>query len=85
MNNDRNLARRQLGEAAVFSLNQAAELLPWADSEVRQWLTDRGLVRHVNGRSIVRWRDVLEALGDPPSAPVPNPAPKRAPLPRVKL
>ena len=85
MINDRNTARLQLGEAAVFSFNKAAELLPWADGEARKWLEDRGLVRHVSGRPVVVWRHVLEALGDPPSAPLPSPAPKRAPLPRVKL
>jgi hypothetical protein len=85
MSIDRNTARRQLGEAAIFSLNRAAELLPWADGEARQWLEARGLVRHVNGRGVVRWRDVLEALGGSPSAPIVKPTPKRAPLPRVKL
>jgi hypothetical protein len=82
---ERDDSRLRLGEAALFSLNRAAELLPFADGEARAWLEARGLVRHVNGRSIVVWREVIEALGDPPSAPVPSPAPKRAPLPRVKL
>jgi hypothetical protein len=83
MKSDRDESRLKLGEAALFSLNRAAELLPWADGEGRQWLEARGLVRHVNGRSVVRWRDVLEALDD--GAPKPPPAPRRAPMPRVKL
>ena len=82
---ERDFARLLQGEAALFSLNRAAELLPFADGAARAWLEARGLVRYVNGRPCVRWRDVLEALGDPPSAPLPNPGPKRAPLPRVKL
>ena len=83
MSNDRTTARLMLGIAAIFSLNKAAELLPWADSDARQWLEDRGLVCHVNGRTVVRWRDVLEALGDgEPVKPVPE---RRDPLPRVRL
>jgi hypothetical protein len=83
MKSERDESRLRLGDAALFSLNRAAELLPWADGEGRQWLEARGLVRHVNGRSVVRWRDVLEALDDSSAAPAP--ARKRAPLPRVKL
>jgi hypothetical protein len=78
---DRDESRLKLGEAALFSLNRAAELLPFADGEARDWLEARGLVRHVNGRSVVRWRDVLEALDNGS----PTPTPRRAPLPRVKL
>lgn len=79
----RDSARLIQGEAAVFSLNRAAELLPLGDTDARAWLEARGLVRHVNDRPVVRWRDVLEALGD--GAPV-QPAPeRREPLPRVRL
>jgi len=85
MKSHRDESRLKLGEAALFSLNRSAELLPFADGDARQWLEARGLVRHVDGRPVVRWRDVLEALGDPPVAPTQKPAPMRAPLPRVKL
>ncbi len=84
MKKERDEARLIQGAAALFSLNRAAELLPCSDGEARKWLEDRGLVRHVNGRPVVRWRDVLEALADGTRL-VATPAPKRAPLPRVKL
>ncbi len=83
MKKDRDSARLVQGGDALFSLNRAAELIPVGDTEARRWLEARGLVRHVNGRPCVRWRDVLEALDD--SSPTPALAPKRAPLPRVKL
>jgi len=84
MRTTRHECRLKMGEAALFSLNRAAQLLPWSDSRARKWLMDRGLVRHIDGRPVVRWRDVLEALDDGTRVVV-NPAPKRAPLPRVKL
>lgn len=85
MKSDRNAFRLALGEAAVFSLNKAAELLPLGDGEARAWLEARGLVRHVNGRPIVRWRDVLEALDDGALAALVPPSPSPANLPRVRL
>lgn len=85
MKSDRDESRLKLGDAALFSLNRAAELLPWADGEARQWLEARGLVRYASGRPVVRWRDALEALGDGAPSSGPDAAPKRAPLPRVKL
>lgn len=85
MKKDRDGIRALLGSDALFSLNRAAELIPICDGEARQWLEQRGLVRYLNGRPVVRWRDVLEALGDPAHAPISRPVPKRAPLPRVKL
>jgi hypothetical protein len=58
--------RTALGDAAVFSLNKAAELLPIGDSEARAWLKESGLVRSVNGRPVVLWRDVLSAISRSP-------------------
>ena len=85
MKKDRDDARAMLGINALFSLNRAAELIPIGDGEARRWLEAHGLVRHVNERPVVRWCDVLEALGEPPVAPGRKPAPKCVPLPRVKL
>lgn len=85
MGANRDGARLRLGEAAVFSLNRAAELLPLGDGEARAWLEARGLVRHVNGRAVVVWRDVLQALGEGARLEQVVPAPTRGPLPRVKL
>ena len=63
--------RLALGEAAVLSMSAAAELLPLSDSDARRWLRARGLVRKLEGRDVVIWRDVTETIraGDPP-APV---------------
>ena len=85
MTGDRDQARLAQGDAALFSLNRAAELLPLGDGEARAWLEARGLVRHVNGRPVVRWRDVLEALcdGAPPALVPPSTPPVN--LPRVRL
>jgi len=81
----RDEARLNLGDAAVFSLNRAAELLPFSDGEARTWLEARGLIRHINGRAVVRWRDVLDALCDNVPKAKPRPSQKREPLPRVRL
>ena len=83
MPRDRDQARLALGDAALLSLNRTAELMPVGDTEARAWLEARGLVRHVNGRPVVRWRDVLEALGD--GEPVKPFSERRDPLPRVRL
>ncbi len=85
MKKERDEARLMQGAAALFSLNRAAELVPCSDGEARRWLEVRGLVRHVNGRPVVVWRQVLEALGDGGPIEAPEPTPMRAPLPRVKL
>ncbi len=85
MKSERDDSRLKLGDAALLSLNRTAELMPCGDTDARAWLMAQGLVRHINGRPVVRWRDVLEALGDPPVVPSPKAEPKRAPLPRVKL
>jgi hypothetical protein len=80
-------ARRRLllGTGAVLSLNEAAALLPFSDAEARRWLRSRGLVRDLEGRSVVRWLDVVfhPELGGPLDAPLD--APPRARLARVPL
>jgi len=77
--------RLLLGPGAVLSLNEAAALLPFSDAKARRWLRSRGLVRDLEGRSVVRWLDVLfhPELGGPLDAP--PPAPPRARLPRTPL
>lgn len=61
--------RARLGDAAIYSVRQAAELLPWETSDAVQWLHRMGLVRVVaGGREVVSWREVLaqvEAAGRP--------------------
>lgn len=77
--------RLLLGVGAVLSLNEAAALLPFSDAEARRWLRSRGLVRDLEGRSVVRWLDVLfhADLGGPVEPAPPGPA--RARLPRAPL
>jgi len=61
------LRRERLGEAAVFTLSAAAELIPLADTDARRWLRARGIVRNLNGRELVIWGDVVSAIreGEP--------------------
>ena len=63
----RRLLRAVLGEAAVVSVTEAAEWLPLGDRRARAWLRDAGLVRTIDGKAVVRWRDVLRALEDRPA------------------
>ena len=63
-------ARERLGLAAILSLDHAAELLPLDRAEARDWMRARGLVRQLNGRDVVRWGDVYDALQTERAAPV---------------
>ena len=77
--------RLRLGEAAVFTARQAAELLPLSDDRCLDWLRRRGLVRCLDGRQVVIWGDFLEALRTPdPDTPPATPRPlsnlRRTPL-----
>ena len=76
---DRDMDRRLVAPGAILSVSRAAQLLPIQDTRGRQWLRERGLVRDLDGRPVVLWRDVLEALGDPPVVAVPTPAPNSMP------
>ena len=58
----RNESRLNLGQAAIFSVAQAVGLLPLADREAKQWLIDHDLIRHLSGRRVVIWGEVLHAL-----------------------
>ncbi len=59
---DRHHSRLRLGEAAVLPAPQAVALLPLADKEARQWLVENNLIRHLRGRSVVIWGEVLRVL-----------------------
>lgn len=52
------------GDAAVYSVADAARLLPWRDSDARAWLEKEGLIIRRPGLPgpVVRWRDVVAAL-----------------------
>ena len=71
------------GEAMVVTLQVAAEILPWADSAARAWLLRNDLVRHVDGRALCVWSDVVAAIrrGDNEVAKVRQ----NGPLARMKL
>lgn len=88
---DRYQARLAMGAAAVLSVRQAADLLPWDDASARRWLRAQGLVRTVDGREVVIWARVLDAIdaaGDErPVEPPPPPRRRRkaSPLPRIRV
>lgn len=76
--------RLSLGRAAVVTFNRAAALLPIRDAEARAWLRRNELIRHIEGRAVVRWGDVLDQLDETPLETPPN-TPARPPLRRVSL
>ena len=51
--------RLGLGGAALFSVEEAAELLPIRDREARKLIEEAGIVRRLAGRRVVRWQDCL--------------------------
>lgn len=81
---DRDADRLALGRAAVLTVQRAVELIPvLTETERRDWLRERGLIRYLAGRPVVRWQDVLDALEDQAEQAAP-PRPV-ATLPRVRL
>lgn len=64
----RNLRRKDrrllLGEAALMSLAQAAELLPIDDSEARVILDRCPYVIVHKSRRLIRWGDAIRAIED---------------------
>lgn len=67
--------RLALGTGAIFTVGTAAALLPLDDGQARRWLRERDLVRHLLGRPVVVWSDVLDALRDDHGAVESSPAP----------
>jgi hypothetical protein len=59
---DRHLHRLALGAAAVLPEAQAIALLPMNDGEARRWLRYNDLVHDLEGRRVVVWGEVLEAI-----------------------
>jgi len=74
------MQRLVVSASAVVSVGQAARLLPIAERDGRRWLRTRGLVRDLDGRSVVVWGDVVRELGRPADEP-----PATRALPREKL
>lgn len=74
------LQRLVVSSSAVLSAGQAARLLPIAERDARRWLRRRGLIRDLDGRSVVVWGDVVRELGRPAHEP-----PAVRALPREKL
>lgn len=74
----RHAERLSMGAGALLTLQQACALLPVGDAAGRRWLRDHGLIRHIDGRPVVAWADVLaevKAGSDPASPPVALPRP----------
>jgi hypothetical protein len=64
----RGLDRLRQGEAAVYSVGEAARLLGWTGAA--EWLHAKGLVYVVDGRERVIWGDALDAIrGDDRARP----------------
>jgi hypothetical protein len=71
-----------LDPAAVVSVSRALEAPPWRRSVASAWLRRSGLVRRgPEGREVVVWADVLDALRDSSSDGRP-PRREAPPLPR---
>ena len=66
----RRLLRALLGDAALVSVTEAAEWLPLGDRRGRRWLRKAGLVRTIDGKDVVRWGDVLQAVDGRPAVSV---------------
>lgn len=80
--------RLKIGEGAVFSVSQAAYLLPWDTAAAGQWLRREGLISLVDGRELVVWRAVLRRLEQLSPAAAPRPTTKAkatTKLPRVRI
>lgn len=82
---ERARARRELGEAAVLTPAQAAQLLPWEDAAAAEWLRRRDLIRRVDGREVVVWGDVVEAVRQGDTATARSPTRAVTPLRRSRL
>ena len=80
---ERHRDRLLQGTGAVYSVTTAASLLPVSDQEARAWLQEQDLIRELNGRRVVVWADVLDALRDNGLSPTPLSA--TVPLRRLKL
>ena len=82
----RHADRLRLGVGAVLTVAEAAALLPVADRDARSFLRRKGLVRDLDGRAVVRWLDVLDALAADagPASPAPS-LPAGPPLRRARL
>ena len=65
--------RLALGDAAILPIAQAVALMPMSDHDARRWLRGRGLVLDLDGRSVVVWADVLDALRGRERDPQPSP------------
>lgn len=61
--------RRQLGDAAVYSVAEAVALIGGNEARTRRWLRDAGLVRETPVGRRVFWDEVRRALAARPEEP----------------
>jgi hypothetical protein len=54
--------RLQMGAGAVLTFKEAARLLPLRDADARRFLWNHNCVRVLEGRRVVVWALVIEAL-----------------------
>jgi len=59
---DRSSRRVLLGAACLMSPSVAAALAPIADHKAMQYFRDHGLIRHMAGKPVVIWGEVLESI-----------------------
>ncbi len=76
---DRHQHRLAQGAAAVLSEAQAVALLPMNDGEARRWLRRSGLVRKLEGRRVVVWGSVPEAIKSGDDGPTASARPRVKP------
>lgn len=65
--------RLNLGRAAVLPISRAASLLPMRNADARSAIRRAAIVRWLEGREVVVWGDVIDALLEGPAANEPPP------------
>ncbi len=70
--------RHTIGLGALLSVSKAAEALGWRRADI--WLRREGLVRCVDGRERVVWRQVLDRIGAGQAAMERKPRPLAKPM-----
>lgn len=70
-----------MSSAEILTFREAVNRLPMRNAVARRWLRDSRLVSTVEGRELVIWSDVVEALRAVRQdvTPAPAPKPRRAP------
>ncbi len=62
MPSDRSRQRALLGAACLVSPSAAAALAPIADHKAMQYFREHRLIRHMAGKPVVIWGEVLDSI-----------------------